>query len=78
MPETRVDRGARWLVLGIFAASALAGAGTAPIHAEEREPAVQVGERAPDVELELIDGSRKRLSEVAGEKATLLYFMATW
>ncbi len=57
-------------------AGALAAA--APAFAEDPKLALAVGERAPNVELKLLDGSRRLLSDLAGEKATVVYFMATW
>ena len=55
---------------GIMACAVLMAASAAPA-------AVKVGERAPDFELTLIDGSKVRCSDLRGQ-VVVLNFWATW
>jgi peroxiredoxin len=47
------------------------------VHIENRDWKTHVGDRAPDVSVEMLDGSKKRLSEFRG-KLVVLNFFATW
>lgn len=63
----------------IFLAALLAGALAAPLARSDDRPAgLALGDRPPDLALTLVDGSTRPLHELAGERATVLYFMATW
>lgn len=65
-------------MLVLTAALATFGPAGSSFAGEEPAKALRVGERVPDLELTLLDGTTRKVSELAGPKATLFYFMATW
>jgi len=65
------------ILRGIMTCAALLAASAAPGPATATAAAVKIGERAPDFELTLIDGSKVRSADLRG-KVVVLNFWATW
>ncbi len=65
------------ILRGIITCAALLAASAAPVPASATTAAVKIGERAPDFELTLIDGSKVRSADLRGQ-VVVLNFWATW
>ncbi|MEG8017609.1 TlpA family protein disulfide reductase [Sphingomonas sp. LR55] len=65
------------ILRGIMTCAALLAASAAPGPATATTAAVKIGERAPDFELTLIDGSKVRSADLRGQ-VIVLNFWATW
>lgn len=65
------------ILRGIMTCAALLAASAAPGPATATTAAVKIGERAPDFELTLIDGSKVRSADLRGQ-VVVLNFWATW
>ncbi len=65
------------ILRGIMTCAALLAASAAPGPATATAAAVRIGERAPDFELTLIDGSRVRSADLRGQ-VVVLNFWGTW
>ena len=65
------------ILRGIMTCAALLAASAAPGPATATTAAVKIGERAPDFELTLIDGSKVRSVDLRGQ-VVVLDFWATW
>lgn len=65
------------ILRGIITCAMLMAASVAPGPATATAAAVKIGERAPDFELTLIDGSKVRSADLRGQ-VVVLNFWATW
>ncbi|MEG3159663.1 TlpA disulfide reductase family protein [Sphingomonas sp. LB2R24] len=65
------------ILRGIMTCAALLAASAAPGPATATTAAVKIGERSPDFELTLIDGSKVRSADLRGQ-VVVLNFWATW
>ncbi len=65
------------ILRGIITCAALLAGSAAPGPATAAAAAVKIGERAPDFELTLIDGSKVRSADLRGQ-VVVLNFWATW
>ena len=69
-------RGVRAVLASVVVATVIAGAGAAPLAAQEE--GIETGAQAPAVVVKDLDGLPRDLGAVIGRKPVLLEFWATW